>query len=214
MTKQVKIAPSILSADFSKMAEEVKKLENGGADIIHCDVMDGVFVPSLTFGSKMVADVKKSTKLPLDVHLMTTHPIKHIESMALSGADIISFHIEADSRAGETLKLIKSFGCKAGLAVCPDTKIDLIKPFLEYCDMILIMSVVPGKGGQAFIQGSCERIAYARKLAGQNILIEVDGGITLTNATDVINSGADIIVAGNTIFGSVDFKATINALRG
>ena len=213
----IKIAPSILSADFSCMADELKKIAS--ADLIHCDVMDGRFVPNITFGMKMIADIKKHTKIPLDVHLMIENPENYIQEFIAAGADYLTFHIEASKRAAHTkemLTLIKSKGIFAGLAVSPDTSENTLEPFIELCDLIVVMSVYPGFGGQTLIPSSLQKIQNLKNVIrnkNKACLIEVDGGITLENAGSVIESGADILVAGNTVYKSDDPGATIKLLR-
>ena len=216
MSKVIKIAPSLLSADFAKMGEEVLRMEKAGADLLHCDVMDGVFVPNITFGPKMVKDIRSATKLPLDVHLMIVEPEKHITAFADTGADYITIHIEATVKLIETLKNIRAAGVKSGVVINPDTPVAKVGPALEYCDMVLLMSVYPGFGGQKFIEGSLDRLKELSALvkkSGRDIDIEIDGGITLDNIAKVKAAGANVIVAGNTIFGSADAAATIKLLR-
>ena len=178
---KIKIAPSILSADFANMATEIKRIEQGGADLVHCDVMDGVFVPNITFGIKMVADIRKVTNLPLDVHLMIVNPEKYVQEFAKAGADYITVHYEAcKDNLIEVLKLIKSTGKKCGAVINPDTPVEKIKEAVPYCDMILVMSVFPGFGGQKFIAEVLEKFAQLRKIidnTGKNILLEIDGGV-------------------------------------
>ena len=219
----IKIAPSILSADFSALGEAVKKLEMSGADIIHCDVMDGSFVEPITFGAQAVKNIRSLTKLPLDVHLMIEHPKTQIKFFAEAGADIITVHLEAcrkisESYLRETLELIKSYGVKCGAVVNPDTAIESIFPVFPLCDMVLLMSVFPGYGGQKYIGEVTAKIAKAREYADSigkgEMDIEVDGGITEQNCSKIISAGANILVAGNTIFKSEDMSKTIKKLRG
>lgn len=211
------IAPSILSADFSKMGEEVENLTECGADLVHCDVMDGVFVPNITFGIKMIKDIKKHSGIPLDAHLMIVEPHKYVEQFAKAGADVISVHYKAcREKLTETLKQISACGVKAGVAINPDVPISAIENSLEYADMLLIMSVYPGFGGQKFIEESLEKIDSAKKAiekTGKKILIEVDGGINAQTAAAVKNAGADIAVAGSAVFGASDRKAAIELLK-
>jgi len=212
----IKIAPSILSADFGNMAEEVRRMEVAGADLLHCDVMDGVFVPNITFGPKMIADIRKVTKLPLDVHLMIVEPEKYVESFAKAGADYITIHIEATKKLVPTLKAIRALGVKSGAVISPDTPVSEIEPALEYSDMVLLMSVYPGFGGQKFLDKSIARLEELTALVKKSkrkIDIEIDGGITLDNIAEIKKAGANVIVAGNTIFGANNPKETITALR-
>lgn len=211
------IAPSILSADFSKMGEEVKNITAEGADLIHYDVMDGVFVPNITFGIKMLKDIKAYSHIPFDAHLMIVEPWKYVGQFADAGADIISVHYKAcRENTIKTLKQISACGKKAGLAVNPDVPLSEVTGALEYCDMLLIMSVYPGFGGQKFIEDSLEKIKLAKKAiaaVGKNILIEVDGGINAETAAAVKEAGADIAVAGSAVFGATDRKSAIDLLK-
>ncbi len=212
--KTVKIAPSILSADFSKMGEEVKALEECGADIVHCDVMDGVFVNNITFGLKMVEDLRKITTLPLDCHLMIVHPEKYVERFAKAGADIITVHYEAcKDTLEQTLKLIKSTGKKCGVVINPDTPVEAIEKVLPLCDMTLVMSVFPGFGGQAFIPEVLEKVRKIRSLVGEETDIEIDGGINPETVVAAKKAGANVIVAGSSVFKAQDKKQAIEALR-
>ena len=220
---EIKIAPSILSADFSALGEAVKKLEKSGADLIHCDVMDGSFVEPITFGAQAVKNIRPFTKLPLDVHLMIEHPKSQIKFFAEAGADIITVHVEAcqkisESYLRETLELIKSFGKKCGAVVNPDTPIESIFPVFHMCDMVLLMSVFPGYGGQKYIEDVTEKITKAREFAVSigkaETDIEVDGGVTEENCKKIISAGASVLVAGNTIFKSENMSRTIKKLRG
>ena len=210
------IAPSILSADFSKMGEEIARMERAGADLIHCDVMDGVFVPNITFGIKMVADIRKTTSLPLDVHLMIVEPEKYVERFADAGADYITVHCEATKQLIKTLELIRKKGCKCGAVISPDTPVSALKDCMQICDMALLMSVYPGFGGQKFIEKSLSRMEELRALAksvNSNILLEIDGGVNLDNVAAIKKAGAEVIVAGNTVFSASDPKAAIEQLR-
>ena len=219
---QIKIAPSILSADFSKMGEAIKNLNAAGADVIHCDVMDGSFVEPITFGGQMVKNIRPLTNLPLDCHLMIEHPKTQIKFFAEAGADIITVHYEACNKISptylrETLELIKSYGVKCGAVVNPDTDVEKIFPVFDLCDMVLIMSVFPGYGGQKFIPTALEQLKkareYAVKMGKGDMDIEVDGGVTEANVGDIKAAGANVIVAGSTVFKSADMAATIAALK-
>ena len=219
----VKIAPSILSADFSAMGEAIKKLERSGADLVHCDVMDGSFVGPITFGGQMVKNIRPLTRLPLDVHLMIEHPKTQIKFFAEAGADIITVHYEACAKISptylrETLELIKSYGIKCGAVVNPDIDIERIFDVFDICDMVLIMSVFPGYGGQKFIPSALDNVKKAREYAagiGKGDLdIEIDGGVNLKNAAEIRAAGANVLVAGSAVFGAEDMASAISALRG
>ncbi len=212
----IKISPSILSADFTRIFEAVKMLESAGADYIHCDVMDGSFVPNITFGQYMVRDLRKATKLPLDVHLMIENPDKYIVEFAEAGADIITVHEEATRHLDRSLQLIRSTGKKVGVSLNPHTPIDVLEYVLYNVDMVLLMSVNPGFGAQSFIQSSLEKASSLKAMIdkkGLSIDIEMDGGIGPDNIEEVIASGVNIIVSGNTIFKAKDPAAMIKTLR-
>lgn len=217
MEREIKIAPSMLSANFAIMGEELKRIEEGGADIVHLDVMDGVFVPNITFGIKMVADLRKLTRLPLDCHLMIVHPEKYVEKFAKAGADYITVHYEACGEAlGDVLKLIKSYGVKCGLVVNPDTDIEKAEKYIPLCDMVLIMSVFPGFGGQKFISDVLAKCVKVRKIIddnGYNCLLEIDGGINDETCVKAREAGCDVLVAGSAVFGASDVKQAISALK-
>ena len=213
----VKIAPSILAADFSKIGEETASISVQGADLIHLDVMDGVFVKNITFGPKLIKDIRKYSDKTFDAHLMIVEPWKYIERFAESGADIITVHFEAcGNRLKDTLKAIKSLGVKCGAVINPDTEVREIKDVIEECDMLLLMSVFPGFGGQSFIESVLPKISEAKKLidsTGKDIDLEIDGGITLENVSKVKELGANVIVAGNTVFKAEDRAEVIKKLR-
>ena len=215
---QTKIAPSILSADFSAMDEAVKKLEKCGADLIHCDVMDGTFVAPITFGGQMIKNIRPLTKLPLDAHLMIAHPKTQIKFFAEAGADIITVHYKAcaeisETYLKETLELIKSYGVKCGAVVNPDVPVEKIYDVFPLCDMVLLMSVYPGYGGQKFIPEVLEKVkkarAYAIKIGKADMDIEIDGGVTEENAAQIRAAGANVLVAGSTVFKAQNMTATI-----
>lgn len=213
----VKIAPSILSADFSKLGEEIKDVERGGADYIHVDVMDGHFVPNITIGPLIVDAIRPITKLPLDVHLMIEDPDSYIEAFANAGADYITVHAEACRHLHRTVHFIKSFGVKAGVVLNPATPVNMIEHVIEDIDMVLLMSVNPGFGGQKFIPSVLPKIAAVKKLAdakGLNIEIEVDGGVNEETAQLCIEAGANVLVAGSAIYNQKDRAAAIAALKG
>lgn len=215
--QNIRIAPSILSADFSKMGEEVKDLERNGADLVHCDVMDGVFVNNITFGIKMVEDLRPLTALPLDCHLMIVHPEKYVERFVKAGADIVTVHYEACKETlKDTLLLIKKAGAKCGAVINPDTPVSAIADVIPLCDMALVMSVFPGFGGQKFIAGVLEKVREIRKIAEESGLaldVEIDGGVTGENAAEIKAAGANVIVAGSSVFKSADRRKAIEALR-
>ena len=219
---KIKVAPSILSADFSEMGAAVKKLEECGADLIHCDVMDGTFVEPITFGGQMVKNIRPLTKLPLDAHLMIEHPKTQIKFFAEAGADIITVHYKACAKISETyleetLHLIKSYGVKCGAVVNPDVPVENIFPVFPLCDMVLIMSVYPGYGGQKFIPECLEKVkkarAYAEKIGKPDMDIEIDGGVTESNAEEIKAAGANVLVAGSAVFKSPDMRKTISELK-
>ena len=215
--KEIKIAPSILSADFSKMGEEVVSLEKAGADIVHCDVMDGVFVNNITFGIKMVEDIRKITSLPLDCHLMIVNPEKYVERFAKAGADIITVHYEACKEGlKDTLQLIKDSGVKCGAVINPDTPVEKIKDVIPMCDMVLVMSVFPGFGGQKFIPEALDKLREVKAIidaCGKDIDLQIDGGVGVDNVALVKEAGANVIVAGSAVFKAGDRAATIAALK-
>jgi len=211
-----KIAPSILSADFRRLAEEITAVEKAGADLIHIDVMDGHFVPNITIGPGVVAALRKTTRLPFDVHLMIENPERYIETFTKAGSDMITVHVEAAHHLHRTIMLIREQGVKAGVSLNPATPLVQIEPILPDIDHLLIMTVNPGFGGQQFIASILPKIRKARALAdvvAPDALIEVDGGVTLNNIASIAEAGADIIVAGAAIFGNGDYGTTIGMMK-
>lgn len=214
--RKIMIAPSLLSADFANMERDVKMITEAGADLLHCDVMDGVFVPNITFGFKMIEDIKKTARIPLDVHLMIAQPEKYAVRFAEAGAGIVTVHVETCEAVYETLKNIKKAGAKRGLVVNPYTPIEGILPYMGECDMVLLMSVQPGFGGQKFMPHVLDKAKALRQIIDRNsydIDLEIDGGITLENVKEVKAAGINVIVAGSAIFGAKDCKAAIEGLR-
>ncbi len=219
----VKIAPSILSADFSHMGKAVQNCKIWGADLIHCDVMDGSFVQPITFGGQMVKNIRPLTDLPLDCHLMIEHPQSQVKFFADAGADYITVHYGACNKISpdylkDTLQMIKGMGVKCGAVVNPDVDIEKIFDVFPLCDMVLLMSVFPGYGGQKFIPSVLEKIkrarAYANSIGMDNLDIEIDGGVNVNNAAEIIAAGANVIVAGSAVFGAADPAAAVAAIRG
>ena len=216
--KKIKISPSILSADFSQLGQEIKKLEISGADMIHVDVMDGHFVPNLTIGPPVIKALRKYTDLPFDVHLMIKPVHKYIKDYAESGADIITIHPEATPSIQESINEVKKYKKKVGLSLNPDTKIEVIKQYLEQTDLVLIMSVFPGFGGQKFMKEMLNKIEQIYEIKNKENFkfdIEVDGGINFSNYKEVINAGANVLVSGTTIFkeNNGDIKKNIGLLK-
>lgn len=212
----IKISPSILSCDYSKMGEEFKRMEDCGADWLHIDVMDGHFVPNITLGAPVVKCMRKCSNLVFDVHLMISDPKKYIPDFVQAGADVITFHVESDSPVEETIDLIRSLGCKAALSVKPKTPVEVVFPYLEKLSMVLVMTVEPGFGGQSFMADMMDKVKVLRaecKKRGLDTDIQVDGGINEQNAGLAVESGANVLVAGSAVFGSKDAKATIASLK-
>ena len=212
----MKIAPSILASDFSRLGEEVAELEKSGADYVHLDVMDGIFVKNITFGPAVIKAIRPYTKLPFDAHLMITEPRRYIEEFAKSGADLITIHVEAEKNVLETINLIKSFKKKVGLSIKPQTSVNEILKYLEIIDLALVMTVEPGFGGQKFMPEMMEKVRILKKeIQAKNLstLIQVDGGINEKTVKIAAESGADICVAGTSIFESADKKSAIARLK-
>ncbi len=212
----IKIAPSLLSADFVRLEEEINNIQEAGADILHLDVMDGHFVPNLTFGLPVIKQIKDIAQIPVDVHLMVTNPEIYLETLGKWNIDYVSFHQEAEYHIHRQLKVLQEKGVKAGIALNPATPIETIFPVIVDLDFVLIMSVNPGFGGQSFIPLVYKKIEQLRKLADQvnpDLEIEVDGGVNNINAAKLISTGADILVAGSFVFGSDDYKKQIQSLK-
>ena len=210
--KKVIISPSILSADFANLERDIKRVELAGADWLHIDVMDGHFVPNITIGVPVTATINKVTQLPLDVHLMIENPDKYIKAFAKAGADILTFHIESNSDVKSTIDLIKSFNIKAGLSIKPNTPPEVVFPYLNDLDLVLVMTVEPGFGGQKFMPLCAEKIPAIRKNAPKDLIIQVDGGINAETARICTSYGANSLVAGNYIYKSENIKSAIESL--
>ena len=216
MAPPLRIAPSILSADFGRLAEEVRAAEAAGADWIHVDVMDGRFVPNITIGPLVVEAVRKVTKLPVDAHLMIVEPERYVEAFARAGADVIAVHAEASPHLHRTLQAIRGAGARPAVALNPSTPLSAVEWVLGDCEMVLLMSVNPGFGGQRFIEACTEKVRRLREMAdarGQALDIEVDGGIKADTAARVAAAGANVLVAGTAVFGAPDYAAAIAAIR-
>ena len=210
------LAPSMLSADFKELGKEIQAIEENGAKYLHFDVMDGIFVPSISFGMPVLKSIRSGTNLVCDVHLMITEPIRYVEDFAKAGADLITIHLEACEDVNATIAKIKECGCKVGISIKPNTPVSTLQPYLDKVDMILIMSVEPGFGGQKFIPSSLEKIAETKAMidaSGLNIDIQVDGGIYTHNVEDVLKAGANIIVAGSAIFNGDTKQNTIEMME-
>ena len=212
----IKISPSMLSCDFSKIGDEAEKITKAGAEMLHLDVMDGHFVPNITFGAPVIKSIRNRTDIVFDVHLMISEPLKYIEDFVKAGADIITFHVECESDVKETIDKIKSLSCKAGLSVKPGTPIEVVYPYLDELDMVLVMTVEPGFGGQSFMGDMCDKIVTLRnKLSemGKTTDIQVDGGINDETVCLVAKAGANVIVAGSSVFGADSYEEAISSLR-
>ena len=213
---QIRIAPSLLSADFANLATDIARCEKGGADWLHVDVMDGRFVPNLTFGAKVIETARRVTTLPLDVHLMVVEPERYFEDFAAAGASGLTIHYEVAPHLHRQVARIRELGCRAGVAVNPSTPVELLRDVVPDLDLVLIMSVNPGFGGQKFIPGSIEKVARARRMlddAGSEAALEVDGGVNRDTIAAIRRAGADTFVAGNAVFTAKDAAAEIGALR-
>ena len=209
----LKIAPSILSADFAYLAQDCRDVLNAAADWLHVDVMDGDFVPNLSLGIPVLAGLSKAVDAFYDVHLMIRRPLEYIEAFARAGADLITFHLEADSDVEKTIEAIHAAGCKAAVSVKPATPVEEVFPYLDRLDMVLIMSVEPGFGGQKFMRQAMDKIAALRERAGDGLMIQVDGGVDANTAPLCTRAGADVLVAGSAVFGKKDRKEAISAIR-
>ena len=212
----MKIAPSMLACNFSKIGNEIKKITEGGADLVHLDVMDGNFVPNISFGAAVIKSMREYSSLPFDVHLMIQNPHRYIEDFANAGADIITFHVEAERNIKQTIEEIKSLGIKPGLVIKPNTRAEAVVPYIKKIYMVLVMTVEPGFGGQSFMEDMMPKISLIKnysKEVNPNLLIEVDGGINLKTIPIAAKYGADICVAGTSVFNSTDTGKSINELK-
>jgi len=209
----VEVVPSILSADFARLAEEIAAVESAGVQMVHLDVMDGHFVPNITIGPPVIAKLRKHTRLAFDTHLMISEPARYAEAFAQAGADNITFHIEVTDEPAAVIDQIHALGCTAGISLNPETPVESIAEAAPLCDMVLVMTVHPGFGGQEFIDEAARKVTAVRRIVGPNIRVEVDGGIDPQTTPIVVSYGADTLVAGNAIFGRPDRVAAINAIR-
>ena len=212
----IEIAPSILSADFSRLGEQIKTVERAGASLLHVDVMDGRFVPNITVGLPVVRAISRATQLPIDAHLMIVEPARYVESFVEAGARMVSIHIEADPHAHRTLTAIRAAGAQAGIAINPATSLSVLEEAIKFVDFVLVMSVNPGFGGQEFISSSLDKVRRLRKMLderGSKARIEIDGGIDQDNVAEVAGAGAEIIVSGSAIFGAPDPAVALRELR-
>ena len=212
----IEIAPSILSADFSRLGEQIKTVERAGASLLHVDVMDGRFVPNITVGLPVVKAISRATQLPIDVHLMIVEPARYVESFVEAGAQMVSIHIEADPHAHRTLTALRAAGAQAGIAINPATSLSVLEEAIKFVDFVLVMSVNPGFGGQEFISSSLDKVRRLRKMLderGSKARIEIDGGIDQDNVAEVAGAGAEIIVSGSAIFGAPDPAVALRELR-
>ncbi len=210
------VSASILSADFSIMGQEASRMEKAGADWLHCDVMDGMFVTNITFGFKMISDLKRWCNLPFDVHLMIVNPARYIDRFISSGADLLSFHVEAVENPRPLLESIKKRGVKPGLAISPDTPMFKLFDYLDICDFVIIMGVYPGYGAQGYIPATTNRIKELKseiEKQGAKTLIEIDGGVNTKNASEIFRAGADVLVSGSALFGASDPKSFVKDLK-
>ena len=217
MSSRIRIAPSLLAADFSRLGEEVRAVAAAGADWLHLDIMDGHFVPNISFGPGLVRALRRHADIPFDVHLMIAPADPYLAAFAEAGADLISLHPEAGPHLHRSLQTIRALGKKAGVVLNPATPVSAIDSVLDLCDLVLVMSVNPGFGGQSFIRSQLGKIAALRSMitaSGRNIALQVDGGVTAETARDCIEAGADVLVAGTAVFGKPDYAAAISAIRG
>lgn len=216
MREKIKIAPSILAGDFGRLADEARRIEDSGAEYLHIDIMDGHFVPNLTLGPRAVAAINRATNMFLDVHIMVYNPYDYIERLVESGADLISFHFEATEEVSETLEYIRRCNVKAGLAFSPETSMSMIPKYLDQVDLILLMTVNPGFGGQEFMADVLDKVRFTKECCdklGIHIDIEMDGGITNENVRECVEAGANVIVAGTSLFKEPDLKAAVAQMR-
>jgi ribulose-phosphate 3-epimerase len=215
--RPIRIAPSLLAADFARLGEEVRAIEAAGADWLHLDIMDGHFVPNISFGPGLVKALRRHAAIPFDVHLMIAPADPYLAAFAEAGADLISLHPEAGPHLHRSLQTIRALGKQAGVVLNPATPVAAVAEVLDLCDLVLVMSVNPGFGGQSFIRSQLAKIAALRAMieaSGRPIALQVDGGVTATTARDCIAAGADVLVAGTAVFGAADYRAAITALRG